>query len=129
MVGFCSITKILKTGINTAIGGIQRQNKNMELFESVFESIQKHADAKSTNFLEFHEFKRKLSEQFENFQNLTNIHENIALTPCYDLSAAYCAFTYLFDKERYEEIFESIDLDHVAVKEKYNNTSFIEFCL
>lgn len=70
-----------------------------------------------------------LSKQFENFQNLTNIHENIALTPCYDLSAAYCAFTYLFDKERYEEIFESIDLDHVAVKEKYNNTSFIEFCL
>lgn len=69
-----------------------------------------------------------LSEQFEKFQNLTEVYENIALTPCYDLAAAYCAFTYLFEQEKYAEIFEAVELDQVAVKEKYNNTSFVEFC-
>ena len=69
-----------------------------------------------------------LSKQFEKFQNLTEVYENIALTPCYDLAAVYCAFTYLFEQEKYTEIFETVELDHVAVKEKYNNTSFVEFC-
>ena len=63
------------------------------------------------------------------FEKLTDINEDIGLTPCYDLSAAYCAITYLFDLEKYEDVFESVDLDNVAVKHKYNNTSFVEMCI
>lgn len=70
-----------------------------------------------------------LSQQFQTFEKLTTVHENIALTPCYDLSAAYCAATYLFDNEKYKEVFETIDSDHVAVKDTYNNTSFVEMCV
>lgn len=70
-----------------------------------------------------------LSKQFQTFVKMTDLHENIALTPCYDLCAAYCAYTYLFDREKHKEVFESIDQEHIVVKDSYNNTSFVELCL
>ena len=44
----------------------------MEIFERLFDSIQKYADGKNTDFLDFHQFKRKLIEQFDNLNSCSS---------------------------------------------------------